>query len=74
MSIVTPDNEACCSDLRAAFCEHVNLFRDEQTFNAWSRSRHDLGCVTLQVAQLFARQRNALRYPDVELGTRSPDR
>lgn len=27
----------------------------------------------LQVAQRFAGQRNALRYPDVQLGTRSPD-
>ncbi len=67
MSIVGPDSEACCDDLRKAFCDHVNLFKDEQTFTAWSQARQDVGSVPLQEAQLFARQRNALRYPDVEL-------
>lgn len=67
MSIVTPDDKACCENLRTAFCDHVNLFRDKQTFRLWSQGRHDVGCVTLQEAQLFARRRNVLRYPDVEL-------
>lgn len=67
MSIVTPDDKACCDNLRTAFCDHVNLFRDEQTFRTGSQGRHDVGCVTLQEAQLFARRRNVLRYPDVEL-------
>jgi alkylmercury lyase len=67
MSIVGPDSDACCSDLRKAFCDHVNLFKDEQTFIAWSQAHQDVGSVTLQEAQLFARRRNALRYPDVEL-------
>ena len=66
MSIVTPDSSACCDNLRRAFCDHVSLFKDEQTFKAWSQGRLDVGSVTLQEAQLFARQRNALRYPDVE--------
>ena len=68
MSIVGPDRAACCNNLRKAFCDKVNLFRDPQTFAAWSRGREDTGCVTLGEAQLFARQRNALRYPDVQLG------
>jgi hypothetical protein len=72
MSIVTPDDKACCDNLRTAFCDHVNLFRDEQTFRTWSQGRYDVGCVTLQEAQLFARRRNALRYPDVELRAVSP--
>ena len=67
MSIVTPDYKACCDDLRKAFCDRVNLFRDEQAFKTWSQDRRDVGHVPLQEAQLFARQRNALRYPDVEL-------
>lgn len=71
MSIVTPDNKACCDNLRTAFCDHVNLFRDEQTFRAWSQDRHEVGCVTLQEAQFFARRPNALRYPDVELNAPS---
>jgi len=67
MSIVGPDREACCANLRNAFCDKVNLFRDARTFATWSRGREDLGCVTLAEAQDFARQRNALRYPDVDL-------
>jgi alkylmercury lyase len=67
MSIVTPDSRACCDNLRKAFCDHVNLFRDEETFGAWSQGRQNVGYVTLQEAQVFARQRNALRYPDINL-------
>jgi hypothetical protein len=71
MSIVTPDSKACCNNLRTAFCDHVNLFKDEQTFSAWSQDHPNVGCVTLQEAQVFARRRNALRYPDVELSAPS---
>src|SRR5260370_23097371 len=67
MSIVAPDAEACCSDLRKAFCDHVSLFGDERAFGAWSRGRPDMGYLTIQEAQLFARQRNALQYRDVRL-------
>jgi alkylmercury lyase len=63
MSIVTPDSDACCVNLRKAFCDHVNLFKDEQTFMAWSQGRQDVGNVTLQVAQLFARQRTRCGIP-----------
>jgi alkylmercury lyase len=68
LSIVTPDTKSCCDNLRQAFCDHVNLFRDEQAFMTWSEDRRGVGCVTLEEAQIFARQRNALRYPDVDLG------
>jgi alkylmercury lyase len=68
MSIVAPDREACRSNLRNAFCDHVSLFHDEHTFTAWARGRGAIGRVTLEQAQRFARQRNALRYPDVKIG------
>jgi hypothetical protein len=67
MSILAPDRNACCADLRTAFCDRVNLFRDRQAFAAWSRDRAGASCVSLGEAQLLARQRNAARYPDVEL-------
>ena len=67
MSILAPDRAACCANLRAAFCDRVNLFRDRQTFAAWSQDRAGSGCVSLSEAQLLARQRNAARYPDVKL-------
>ncbi len=69
VSIVAPDAEACCKDVRKAFCNHVNLFRDHEAFRAWSNGRRDVGSVTIQEAQHFARKRNALRYPDIDLGT-----
>ncbi|HKX08386.1 MAG TPA: organomercurial lyase [Stellaceae bacterium] len=68
MSIVAPDRQACCDNLRKAFCNHVSLFRDSDAFVAWSRGREGMGSVTLSEAQLMARQRNASRYPDVTLG------
>jgi alkylmercury lyase len=67
MSIVTPDSAACCVNLRSAFCDHVNLFKDERTFVAWARGRPATACVTLAEAQIFARQRNVVRYPDIDL-------
>lgn len=63
LSIVTPDEEACCGDIRAAFCDHVNLFKDAQTFKTWAKGRQSVACVTLEEGQAFARQRNALRFP-----------
>ena len=67
MSIVAPDSDACCVNLRRAFCDHVNLFKDERTFTTWSQVRQYAAYVTLPEAQIFARQRNAMRYPDVKL-------
>ena len=69
MSIVAPDSDACCVNLRSAFCDHVNLFKDEGTFIAWARGRPAAAaaCITLGEAQIFARQRNAVRYPDIDL-------
>jgi len=32
MSIVAPDHDACCSNLRKAFCDRVNLFVDRAAF------------------------------------------
>jgi alkylmercury lyase len=67
MSILAPDRNACCANLRAAFCDHVSLFRDRRAFEAWPGRREGMECVDLTEAQLFARQRNASRYPDVVL-------
>jgi alkylmercury lyase len=67
MSTVAPETQACCDNLRASFCDHVNLFKDEQTFTAWARGRGDVGCLSLDDAVIFAHRRNALRYPDVDL-------
>lgn len=73
MSIVTPDTQACCENLRRAFCNHVNLFRDAETFRTWAQGRPGIGYVSLDEAQAFARQRNALRYPDIDLAASRPN-
>ena len=67
VSIVMPGTKSCRNNLRKAFCDHVNLFKNEQTFMIWSKGRQDVRCVTLGEAEVFARQRNALRYPDLDL-------
>jgi alkylmercury lyase len=65
MSIVAPNREACCSNLRSAFCDRVNLFVDRAAFAQWSFGRDDTDWVPLAEAQLLARRRNELRYPAV---------
>ena len=69
MSIVAPDRDACCDNLRGAFCDRVSLFRDRDAFEAWSRDRKDVACVSVSDAHRFARHRNASRYRDVKLRT-----
>ncbi len=67
LSIVSPDIDACCADLRGAFCNEVNLFFNEEIFENWSENRTGIACVTLDTAMLLARQRNQARFPDIEL-------
>lgn len=65
MSIIAPDNAACCRDLRGAFCDHVNFFADQDAFN---RANVDGACVSLDEAFALATRRNAARFPDVDPG------
>ena len=65
MSIIAPDNAACCRDLRGAFCDHVNFFADEDAFN---RANVDGACVSLDEAFAIAMRRNAARFPDIDRG------
>jgi len=63
MSIIAPDNAACCRDLRGAFCDHVNFFADKEAFN---RANIDGACVSLDEAFALAMRRNAARFPDLD--------
>ena len=67
MSIVAPDHDACCSNLRKAFCDRVNLFVDRAAFAQWSFGRMETDSIPLAEAQFLARHRNELRYPAVAL-------
>jgi alkylmercury lyase len=67
MSIVAPDHEACCRDLRRAFCDRINLFGDRAAFAQWSFGRNDTDWIPLAEAQFLARRRNELQYPAVAL-------
>jgi len=64
MSIVAPDRDACCDNLRGAFCNHVNFFVNEDAFRVWAVDRTDITYVSLNEAHGLAMQRNRLRYGD----------
>ena len=68
MSIIAPDHEACCSDLRGAFCNHVNFFVDQSSYSKWNK-RSDAGdALSLEEALALAMRRNDARFPDIKPG------
>lgn len=62
MSLVAPESEACCDDLRGAFCNHVNFFSDQVVFATWAAEKTDVTSVSVERAHSLAMQRNRLRY------------
>jgi len=71
MSIIAPDTDACCSDLRGAFCSQINFFTDRAAFSSWKkRSDSDaVDCICLDDAFALAIRRNKARFPDISLAT-----
>ncbi len=67
MSIISPSREACCSDLRGAFCNHVNFFSDRLAFMQWNSGASAGDCVSLEDAFVLAMRRNDARFPDIKL-------
>ena len=67
MSIIAPDHEACCSDLRGAFCNHVNFFADQSAYAQWDKGSNAGDAVSLDDAFALAMRRNDARFPDVKL-------
>ncbi len=67
MSVVDPDRDACCENLRGAFCNHVNFFANKGTFMEWADGKPEYGCVTLAAAYQMAMARNRARFPDIDL-------
>lgn len=66
MSLVATTGEECCDDIRSAFCNHVNLFRDQLAFDTWSKGKGGTIAVPLKEAFAMALQRNDWRYPDID--------
>jgi alkylmercury lyase len=66
VSMVAPSREDCCRDLRAAFCDHSNLFRDRRAFSDWSGKGREMLALPLDEAFAVALRRNQWRFPDVE--------
>ena len=66
MSLVATTGEECCDDIRSAFCNHANLFRDQLAFDTWSKGKEGAIAVPLKEAFAMALQRNDWRYPDVD--------
>jgi len=67
MSIIAPDTDACCSDLRGAFCSQINLFANRAAFSSWSKRGDADDCVCLDDAFALAMRRNEARFPDISL-------
>lgn len=67
MSIIAPDHEACCSDLRGAFCNHVNFFFDQSAYAQSNKGSNAGDAVSLGDAFALSMRRNDARFPDVKL-------
>lgn len=68
LSFVTPDHEAFEKDLRGEFCCHVNFFANRDLFAIRATGKGHMGAVSLPEALRLANQRNADRFPDIDLG------
>jgi len=66
MSLVATTAEECGHDIRAVFCNHVNLFRDQLAFDEWSKGKAGTIAIPLKQAFAMALQRNEWRYPDID--------
>lgn len=66
LSLVATTGDACCHDIRGAFCNHVNLFKDQATFDTWSKGKDRTLAVPLKKGFAMALQRNEWRYPDID--------
>ena len=72
MSVVNPDMDACCDDLRASLCNHVNFFASDGAFKEWAKGKTEYEYVTLERAFDMAKASNQNRYPDIDLAA-SPE-
>ncbi len=66
VSLVATNAEACCNDIRAVFCNHVNLFHNHGAFEKWAVGKENIIGVPLKEAFSMAQQRNHWRYPDID--------
>jgi len=65
MSFVMPDAENCCTDLRGAFCNHVNFFASRQTGDTWLGQNPGAVILSLDDAFALGRIRNHAGFKDV---------
>lgn len=68
-SLVSPEREDYCRDVRGTFCDHVNFFTSIEAFQAWAVGKNGFQAVPIAEAHLLARKRNQWRYPDINLKT-----
>ncbi len=65
MSFVMPDAENCCTDLRGAFCNHVNFFASRQSSDTWLEQNPGAVILSLDDAFALGRIRNHAGFKDV---------
>lgn len=66
MSWLVPDLDQCRDDLRGAFCNHISLYASRPEFDAAGVGDTGATVLSLNQAVDLARQRNRLRYPDMQ--------
>ncbi len=67
LSLVSPDAETCRTNIRGAFCNHVNLFESYDAFALWSKVNGGELAIDMGDAAIMAKRRNFERFPDVHL-------
>ena len=65
MSFVMPEVENCCTDLRGAFCNHVNFLASRQAGVAWLERNADAAILSLHDAFALGQIRNQSGFSDV---------
>ncbi len=68
MSIISPESNSCKDNIRSAFCNHVNFFSSEQSYEIWKKTnKKNTEMLTLKQAYAFAIQLNEARYNHINL-------
>ena len=70
MSLVAPNRQACCDNLRIAFCDRVSFYRDDEAFTRAIDGHTNVIGLDAEEAMALALRRNQLRYPNLKLSTR----
>jgi alkylmercury lyase len=61
VSFVVPEGDACASDVRSGFCQHVHFFSNQQNGRRWIGGRGHFFTLDLDAAHHLGQRRNQVR-------------